>query len=134
MATCLQTPPCIAAANIEPANTSCGQQRKPAFPVAGRFCAVVAPYSLSTRGHVGLQAVYRMPTREGRQPHESIPMALRAVFYKVSGGLVHCFCVLLHLAGAEHSICHDMSGSRFLLLVALCVPLRLALQWLCCLF
>ena len=84
-----------------------------------------------------------MPTTEEEQTNKSIPLAMQALFYKVSGGLVLWACSALHSAGADLSFCQKTavatsltqvtSGSLSLLLVALCVCvcLRLALVPLC---
>ena len=42
-----------------------------------------------------------MPTTEEEQTNKSIPLAMQALFYKVSGDLVLWFCSSLHYAGAE---------------------------------
>ena len=62
---------------------------------------------------MGLQAVYQMPTTEEEQPSQSLPLAPQALFYKVGGGLVLCFCGLLHCAGADQCVCRKTAGADF---------------------
>lgn len=46
-----------------------------------------------------------MPTTEEEQTNKSIPLAMQALFYKVSGGLKLWLCGSLHSAGADLSVC-----------------------------
>ena len=42
-----------------------------------------------------------MPTTEEEQTNKSIPLAMQALFYKVSGDPLLWFCTSLHSAGAD---------------------------------
>ena len=68
-----------------------------------------------------------MPTTEEEQTNKSIPLAMQALFYKVSGDLVLSPCSSLHSAGAELDVRQRTTGARSLTQVCTVQNLRLVL-------